>query len=666
MHYLPEKLRLWFWLFLTTAAFFTVLRLLFMLTHLVLIGDTGFPTLLHSFWIGFRYDAVILSVVTLPLYSAYLLPFILPSRRAWRLATATVLTVLFAPMFLLSLADIRFFDQFGSRLNYWAVEYIEYPKMFLYTVLSTSGAWLLLLIGLILTAAYFLLCRNIIKRVASLPPGRHRKSFPVYLRVAFHLLAIVLLSFGIRGRIGIKPIDWGEAFFCDNQFINQLALNSIYTLAHSVYEERQDGTNIDGDRRNRFDFYDIDLAGTTVRKMLGIEQAPQPGDYILRYRTEPSGDFGFAPNIVLVIMESWSADKIGELGSDLNISPEFDRLCDNGWLFNRFYANGIRTNRGLAATLCSFPSLPGRSIMKRYSAAYPFRSLADILGEQGYRSTFVYGGDIQFDNMKGFLTAVGFDDFLDEADFPGAMNLGRWGVADHALFDNLSRRIENFRRPFLLTVMTLSFHDPYLIPDDRFEKNDPATLEGRRNNCFYYSDWAIGRFIDSMKARPVFDSTIFVFTADHCEHQTAEYPLDPRAFHIPLLIYAPAFLGEARRIFITGSQVDIIPTLVGLTGLETEIYGWGRDLLNLPDNDPGFAVMVAGDRLGIVEDSLFYMHWVGPPQKRLYNLYERPYLENDLRDERPATAARLERELHSYIQLAHTLSRGRINISLNK
>ncbi|HHI03770.1 MAG TPA: LTA synthase family protein [candidate division Zixibacteria bacterium] len=655
---IPAGARIWLAVFGLGAVLFAFLRLLFLLTHLSLADGSFFPDAIISFWIGFRFDAIILSIIILPLFLLSLLPFIRFKLKTIRRIYTIVLTVIFGPIILLSIADLKFYDSFGSRLNYWAVEYIEFPEMFLYSVVTTGGFWVLIIFWFVLTILFYYIIKSIFDRFGTIDTkvGRVRA-------VIIYLLITILLIFGIRGRTGIKPLDWGEAYFSDNNFINQLSLNSIYTLSHSLYEEFQNGRKLFENTDSRFSFYDIDSAYQNVAEMLNIEDKITGDNYDLSYRLDSTRRFDFLPNVILILMESWSVELIGALGSKYNVSPNFDSLCADGILFDNFYANGIRTNRGLAATLCSFPSLPGRSIMKRYSASYPFRPLPDILNEFGYSTNYAYGGDIQFDNMKGFLKTAGYNSFYDESDFDNSGQISRWGIPDHTLFDKLADEIKGFKRPFHLAALTLSFHDPYLIPDEKFKIYDKSIKNHKILNCFYYSDWAIGRFMEKIRRLPVFDSTIFIFTADHVAHQSPRYPLSPEKFHIPLLLYSPKLLGDSARVIsTTGSQVDIIPTIAGLLGLETEIYGWGRDLFSLEPDDSGFAVIVASDKLGLIEGSSFFFHRIDLT-KKLYDLNERRYLENDLMEQFPEKAERMERRLNSYIQLADYLSRGRPEIN---
>ncbi len=650
---LPGKVTLWFSLFLGGAVYFGLFRLIFLLTHRHLISDVSIYDLIYTFWIGFRFDAVILSIIILPLYSISLLPWIDFKIRYIRIITLIFLAVIFSLSFLICTADLRFFDVFGSRINYWAVEYIEYPELFLYSATGDSFSLELILLWLLSTISFTLFINYRLNKSYG-----HHSSLSKLPKIALYLLVILLLAFGIRGRLGIKGLEWGSAFFSDNHIVNQTSLNGVYTLTRSIYEEWRNGRVIFGKNINRFKFYNEKEAYLTTADMLGFQPDMNNDSFNFVRIQESDNRLGFSPNIIIIIMESWSAKYVGSLGADYNVTPEFDRLSSRGISFQNFYANGVRTNRGIPAVLCSFPSLPGRSIMKRYAADYPFFSIAQILGKENYTSIFAYGGDIEFDNMRGFLKAVGYDTFYSEDDFGSDDILGKWGVPDHIMFDRMVHEIKNLPRPFNLSIMTLSNHEPFLLPDDRFKLYDDSNSNSRELNSFYYSDWALGQFISEMEKLPVFDSTIFIFTADHCTHRTSKYLLDPIRFHTPLLIFSPSILGDsAIQVEKTGSQVDILPTLLDILGITAEHSSWGRDLLSLKKDDPGFAVVVSGEKMGLIEADKFYVHW---PEavRELYDLRDSSYLEINRADSLPDLTDRMERRLKSYIQTANYLSRG--------
>ncbi|MEW5994312.1 MAG: LTA synthase family protein, partial [Candidatus Zixiibacteriota bacterium] len=408
----------------------------------------------------------------------------------------------------------------------------------------------------------------------------------------------------------------------------------------------------------RFPFVPLKQALGEVQQLLHQEgdEWLEPTRSLRRRTHQPEPAYGFKPNVCVILMESWTAQHTGALGSPRRLTPHFDSLASHGILFANFYASGIRTNYGLGAVLCSFPSLPGRAVMKRYQAQHPFRSLSEILKDRGYVNAFAYGGDFAFDNMEGFFTQKEYDHFFGEAYFGVENGFSKWGVPDHVVFEKAASLIDSLPRPFQITILTLSNHEPFDLPDSSLRRYQDASETSRLFNCQLYADHAVGQFMRNMQALPVFDSTIFVFTADHARIGSGRYRGDARDFHVPLLIYAPALIGsEGRWIETFGSQVDIIPTLMGLLGGEYIHESWGRDLLRAPRSDPGFAPMNAYDRIASIDREYLYLETVGH-EAFLYGNTASGDRIHDFQNERPEDFAFRRQRLRTYIQAAEQLS----------
>jgi hypothetical protein len=630
--------------------FFTAFRLVFYLSSSELASDAGMWTTFKAFAVGARFDQIVVLFMLSPLL--LVLPWINLRLPFMRIAATIYATVFFACSVFLMLADMRFYAYFDSHLNYLAYEYIGEGSMF-WDLIATDQRFVpFMAIWLVVSVVFFFFIRKTLSWTRTVAHRYSWKAQIIYF-TAFLVLAIV----GMRGRLGIAPMDWGMAVVGQNHFVNQLALNGIYTLGKSLAEEGHDPRLSYRGESERFPFVPFDKGLDFVQSMLY-----QPGDEwldpdssLLRKTTQPDNSLSFRPNIVFVIMESWAARNTGVLGSPRDLTPHFDSLAGHGILFSNFYASGTRTNYGLGASLCAFPSLPGRAILKRYNARHPFVTISEILHERGYRNYLAYGGDLVFDNVEGFFRRKNYDAFFGEGYFGAENGFSKWGIPDHILFDRVTKLIDSLPRPMQLTVLTLSNHEPYDLPDSSVQRYLDNTDSSRHFNAQLYADFAVGEFIEKMSHNPIFDSTIFVFTSDHTRFRVGRFYLDPEVFRVPLLIYAPGILG-ADGIVIDqyGCQTDIIPTLMGLLGGDYTHQSWGRDLLKLDDDDRGFAVMNVLDRIGYVDPDFFYFERLG----QIPSLVATGSLEFggwDLKDIRPEECQRIQQRLHTYLQIAEQL-----------
>jgi len=651
-HLLPSRPFVFILLaFIAGLLFFAAFRLLFVLDLSDRIGNATTGDILTAFGVGVRFDQIIILSILAPLLAA--LPWLPLKLKVVRAVILAYLGTLFGVCFLALLGDIPFYKVFESRLNYQAVDYLSGGKTTWRLIVSDPRFWQSILIFLVATAAFVFLVRWLLNRTGRIP---HRRSWTGQL--VYLLVFAALFTLGIRGRTALSPIKWGAAYISHNPFINQLGLNGPYTLARALTEEGGDPRLSYLDESDRFPFVPFAHALDSVQHLLY-----QPGDTwlepdssLLRDRRQPANPWGFDPNVIIVMMESFSGRTVSSLGAARNLTPNFDRLAGEGILFTNFYATGNRTNRGLPGALCAWPSIPGRSVMTRYNARHPFVALSEILHTRGYFNSFAYGGDLVFDNMEGFFRTKGFDRFYDENHFGRENIFAKWGIPDDVVFAKVAAMTDSLPRPLQMTVLTLSNHEPFDLPDSSVQRYFNDADSSRLFNAILYADYALGHFINEMKRLPVFDSTIFVFTADHAHYAGATLTIHPRNFHIPLLIYSPALLGaDSVRIDRLGSQVDITPTLMGLLGGDYRHASWGRNLLDTTLTDPGYAVINVFNRVGLIEPDIYYMEHIGQPGR----LLDMRVIEDtivDLSASRPDDLDRIRRRLHLYLQAAEQLS----------
>ena len=634
-----------------SLVFFGILRFLFLFNYRGQVSGETLGEILTAFAIGVRFDQIIILYCLLPIL--LVIPWITPSKRWFRWIVVSYICFIFSFVFILLLSDIRFFATFGSHLNFLFYEYIDDGGIFWSMVFSDSGVAASFAIWTVLTVLFgYLIVR--FRRMTDGLPARRSWTNQIVWMVVF----LALFFLGMRGRTGLAPIDWGVAYFSKNAFLNQLALNGVYTLARN-YTER------DGDLRlttmtesERFPFMESSEAFKQVREMLQL-----PGDNwkdapksVSRVSLNSSLNRMADLNVIVVLMESWAAKNTGVLGCPHDLTPNFDSWADRGILFTHFFASGIRTSFGLPAVLCSYPSLPGRSIMGRYEAPHPFRTISEILHERKYYNTFVYGGDLAFDNIEGFFRNKKYHRFIGEKSFNSNQEFSKWGIPDHILFERAVALIDSLPRPFQMTVLTLSNHEPYDLPDSSVQKFFDDADSSKLFNSQLYADLALGRFLESLEKKRVFDNTIVVLTADHARYGVGRLVLDPETFRVPLLILGPKeFIPSGLVMDAAGSQVDILPTVLGLLYDKCEHASWGRDLLRLDEDDPGFAMINAGDRIGCVTRDMFYLEWLG----RQTSLYDYDSLRTDPVDVssvHPEQFRILQLRARAFMQLAEQLS----------
>ena len=556
---------------------------------------------LKLFWIGLRLDAVIVSRGCLPLVVAALaLPdaFLVSSRVFFDIYVA----LLFFTLFFAEIAGIFFFRFYDFRPNYLVFEHgadrevlktvaKAYPLVRI-LLLSVIGAWLAV------TALQFL---------APLATGNTVRSDHLWLADrALTLLWLLLVGFASRGTWDHRPLNPSLASFTTHRIANEIAGCGIFNL---LYEWSQRAKNQFAALKSITQLPAADAAIERCRNVLArdgqfTDDGPNP---LVRRITNPVRATPL--NVVLVVMESFTGRLTGCLGGVPALSPELDRLAQEGLLLEGCYATGERTIQGLEAAVCSFPPLPGEGVVKRPQARQNFFTLASVLRERGYATSFLYGGQGIFDHMLAFFLGNGFDRFIEEKDFAAPHYKSPWGVSDEDLFaraDSEFRRHHEAGQPFFATLLTVSLHSPWQFPAGKIEPLAAATklppgFELNELNNFLYADYCIGQFIRAARQAPYFDDTLFVFVGDHGVHLRGNELIPIDDYIVPALFLAPKHVA-AGRIGAVTSQMDLPPTIMALVGGPYRSAFFGRDVLKGQPEAPAAMVIYNKKRYGIVTD----------------------------------------------------------------
>jgi phosphoglycerol transferase MdoB-like AlkP superfamily enzyme len=393
----------------------------------------------------------------------------------------------------------------------------------------------------------------------------------------------------IRGGFGVAPINAGSVYFSNKMFLNHSAINAVWNVGTSALTQKP--------LKNPYQFGDLNEAqqivdsltvkGGVTRKVLN----------------------NIRPNVIIIALESFSGYLIGPLGGDSLVTPNLNRYIKEGLLFSNFYASGTRTDKAMPAILDGYPAQPAQSIIKEPKKSQSLPSIVKILIENGYRSSFWYGGEINFANFNSFVIGSGFHSIITKADFDPKDYNSKWGVHDHVMFKALEDSMKTVKEPFFKLVLTLSSHEPFDVPMETvFEGKDNLT---KYKNSVYYSDKVLGQFLDWAKQQEWWKNTLIVMVADHCGRVSEDQPVvTPEMFRIPMVWTGGALAAKGNVVDKVGSEDDIPVTILNQMGLPGN-FPFSKDLLS--DKSNSFAFYVFNEGFGFVTDSssVAYDHKAG-------------------------------------------------------
>jgi phosphoglycerol transferase MdoB-like AlkP superfamily enzyme len=579
-------------LMLVLVLTFSGLRFLLLWQNRELTAKIPAKVLARSFFVGWRFDMIIIgAIMLLPIVVQFFpLSPISRSLPLYWCGIAGTMVVFFAVL------ELEFYQQFHTRLNSLVFEYLKEDRKTISSmiwngcpVLHYFSIW----IGIsILMICGFLWVNN--QTLIVISSGIPQTSW--FVRLLIFLPLLVVTAIGCRGTLRKgPPLRWGDAFHSTYLFANHLALNGFFTLIKAIIDVKRNRT-----RKRWLRFMPENEALAKTRELLlqkNTELTATPDQPIKRRHPANSVSPGIK-NVVVILMESFSAQFIGALGKPGNITPEFNRLAQRGVLFDHFFSNGTHTHQGAFATLASFPNIPGfEYLMQQPQGATGFSGLASLLKKSGYQDLYVYNGDFAWDNQEGFFRNQGMTNFIGRFDYDNPEFVDpTWGVSDNDMFNRAHLELEKISgdKPFFAILQTLSNHLPFTIPEPLpiAKVSGHGTLDGHLT-ALCYADWALGQFFAKAEQSPYYNDTLFVLLGDHgfCLPQQLT-DIDLSRFHIPLLLLGPGLQDKfgARRTTVA-TQVDVVPTIMGLLGKSFTHQCWGRDLFNLAPDDPGFGII---------------------------------------------------------------------------
>ncbi|MEZ5729597.1 MAG: sulfatase-like hydrolase/transferase [Burkholderiaceae bacterium] len=548
-------------------------------------GEVPWLRLPQILGVGLLYDLAALAYAVVPFA---LLALAWPAGRIGRLGHGVMATLLaFAAlggMLFVAVSECLFWNEFSNRFNFIAVDYLIYTREVIGNIReSYPVAWVFAGIGAAVLAAAIVTGRWLWR-------GARGAAGPLRWRFAAFLgsVGLAVASFFLVGD--------GPRIAMNSPALRELSANGYYEFMRAFRSNNLDYAQ----------FYRTVARGMARRELRReFEKARSravPVESALPIEREVKADGEPMPwNLVLVSIENLGADYVESYGGRRGLTPNLDRLAREGMKFERIYATGLRTVRGLEALTLSVPPTPGRAVPVR-SRLPRLQSLGGVLAGKGYDALYLYGGYSYFDNMRVFFEGNGYE-VIDRTDIPAdrISHENIWGVADEDIYAQAIREIDrrhaNGQRVFA-HIMTTSNHRPFTFPPDRIDMRSGSG----RDAAVKYTDWAIGHFMAEARKRPWFGKTLFVFVADHTSHGRGRTDLPPEHYHIPMVIYGPGLVAPTV-IATLASQIDVAPTVLALLKQSYRSQFYGQDILTEgPTHQRAF--MANYQTVGYLEDGL--------------------------------------------------------------
>ena len=478
--------------------------------------------------------------------------FVPKVRKGWRTAAIWIMMMLYACCAItIAISEVVFWSEFGVRFNFIAVDYLVYTNEVIGNIFESYPMFWIILAMLLVSGG---ICWLITK-------GKDINQSGV---VSWKRWGLTLAALAVSCAISYGWLHYGYRHFGgENLFATQIQENGCWDFLEAFASNELDYEQ----------FYAMipqSEAEAMKRQMCGQNE---DGIQTVRDSLPP-----VKKNVVLITVESLSADFLTRYGSKDGITPYLDELLEESLVFDNLYATGNRTVRGLEAVTLNIPPSSGESLVKRPDNTGLF-STGDVFRQNGYHTSFIYGGDSYFDNMGAFYGNCGYE-IVDKKtyDKDAIVFSNIWGTSDEDSYREAIKRFDASwaaGEPFFAQIMTISNHRPYTYPEGRIQYDgNPMS----RHAAVKYTDWAIGQFISAASEKPWFSETVFVIMADHCASSAGKTSLPMDCYHIPAIIYSPGFI-EPRYVEKVCSQIDIIPTLLSLLHFSYDAPFYGRNVL---------------------------------------------------------------------------------------
>lgn len=562
-------------------AVFFLMRVLFLLFNGKLTSTFEVAQIAQTFLYGLRLDLSTSAYLTLvPMLLWLAAQFVGNKIPDYILTTYNIIIIFVVAS--ISIIDAELYGYWGQKLNAYASSFAKFPKEMLSFSGGVSIGRLVFFVGLTIFVLKVIYDNIPVKFTYIKEPPK-----PIY-RVLFFVMLNAVLFLAIRGSIGMSPINQSFAFFSNKPYLNHVAINTSWNFISSVINQNQD------EQTNPYEYVTTEQAQLLTDSLLNKNDTLN--NVFLQLSDNPK------PDILLIILEGWTADVVKFTGGQADVTPHFNKLAEEGLVYENFYANGNRTDKGLAAIISGEPALAYSSIINKIEKFTTLPALPKSLAQLGYQSTFVYGGESEFANMKAYWLNSGYQNIIDKHQLNQTVTPESWGVHDEVMYTKLLEALNTLPSPKFVSALTLSSHEPYKVPHQSMFAAK-TTADAYRNSV-NYADVCLHKFMEQAKQQPWYKNTLIFIMSDHGHQEPLNRSaFEPGKFHIPFLITGGALNPTLNGVKVNrlAQQTDFAAGILQQLNLPHNNFAWSNNLFDT--SAPGLATYTFNDGIGIINNT---------------------------------------------------------------
>lgn len=552
-------------------SFFWLSRLAFIIFNISFSHNLTVLDFILTYYHGFMLDLSMLAYIMVFPFLILLISTWLKNKFTYYFINVYTAILLFVFCFLI-IVDIQLYGYWQFRLDATPLLYLNTPKEMLASISTLEVIYLSIVLIITFILSFYIYIKSLSKSIINFNKTK-------WYNAALFFILMPTLIIPIRGGIGIIPLNVASVYFHNNIFANHNAINVVWNVGNSLINYKQvEKINFYPEKDVNNIMYELHQNNKDNISVINISK----------------------PNILLIILESFTGDVIKEISGKEGITPNISKIIHEGMFFNNYYASGDRTDKALVALLSGYPALPTNAIVNYPDKTQKLPYLTKSLKSIGYTSTYIYGGDINFANIKSYLINGDIDKIISKDDFNSSLDNSKWGVYDEYVFDKTLEITDKSKNPFINIVMTLSSHNPYDVPyKSQFNENND---ESKFYNSISYTDKCLGDFINKAKTKNWWKNTLVIITADHGKSVTDNIPVYAfQKYNIPMIWTGGAVSKKDTVVSTICSQTDLLNTILSQISNNSNNYQFSKNIFEM--NPKSFAFYVFNNGFGFVSDS---------------------------------------------------------------